>query len=57
MSDINKLILDKLKSYPSDVQELCEIAIQYAEQGLPETSIVEQLNSVARNIVKKEAEK
>jgi len=53
MSDINKLIIDKLKKHTSDVQELCEIAIQCAEQGLSEASIAEQLNSVVRNIIKK----
>jgi hypothetical protein len=55
MSDINKLILEKLCYYPEDVKELCGVAIHYAEQGLPETSIAEQLNAVVRNIVKKGA--
>lgn len=56
MSDINVLILEKLNNYEQDVKELCEVAIGFAEQGLSETSISEQLRAVVRSVVKKGGE-
>jgi hypothetical protein len=54
MSDVNELIRRKLKAYSHDVQELAFTAIKLSDSGLPEASISEQLESVVRQIVRRE---
>jgi hypothetical protein len=53
MSDINQIILEKLKEYDPAVVELAVKALDYAEQNMPEPTIAEQLENVVRQIVKK----
>lgn len=52
MSDINQIILDKLKGYDPAVVELATKALVYADQNMTEQTIAEYLESVVRNIVK-----
>ncbi len=57
MSEINELILEKLKKYDTEVIELAMKAIEYAET-MPEKTVAEQLENVVRQIIKKkESEK
>jgi hypothetical protein len=51
MDKTHKLLKDKLKKYPSDVQELASRALDFAE-SLPEISVAEQLKGVVRQIIK-----
>jgi hypothetical protein len=53
MSEINELILEKLKRYDADVIELAVKALEYAEKNVSEQTIAEQLENVVRQIVKK----
>ncbi len=53
MSEINELILDKLKKYDADVIELAVKALEYAEKNLSEKTIAEHLENVVRQIIKK----
>ena len=50
MTEVNEMILEKLKEYPRDIYELGKKAIELSE-SYPEASIVEQLKSVVRRIV------
>ena len=52
MSEINQLILEKLKNYEPDVVELTVKALYYAEQNMSEQTIAEQLENVVRQITK-----
>lgn len=52
MSDVNELILNKLKEYPPSVLELASKALELA-QSFPEQSVAEQLKSVVRQIAKR----
>jgi predicted AAA+ superfamily ATPase len=52
MSQINVVILQKLKKYPEDVAKLAIEAVRKAE-SLPEQDVEEQLGSMARRLVKK----
>lgn len=51
MVKTHQLIRDKLKKYPSDVQELAVRALEFAE-SMPEMSVAEQLKGVVRQIIK-----
>ncbi len=51
MVKTHQLIRDKLKNYPSDVQELAARALEFAE-SMPEMSVTEQLKGVVRQIIK-----
>ena len=52
MSEINELIKKKLESFPSDVVTLAMEAIEKSENGLPEASVAEYLESVVRKIIR-----
>ena len=51
MSKTHRLIVDKLKKYPTDVQALANRALELAE-SMPESSVTEQLKGVIRQIIK-----
>lgn len=53
MPEINESIVNKLQHYSGPVKELAFAALELAENGLSEASIVEQLSSVVRQIAKK----
>ena len=57
MKDINHAILIKLKEYESDVFDLSNKALELAGNSIPEQSIVEQLESLAREIIRKKRRK
>jgi len=51
--DVNRLIIDKLRSsYPDDVAELAIRAVQLSE-NLPETSVFEALQGLVREAARK----
>lgn len=56
MSEINKIILDKLRDYDPAVSELALKAIELAGQQNSEAMIVEYLENHARKIIKNMAE-
>jgi len=51
MAETHQLIKDKLRKYPRDVQALATRALELAE-SMPESSVVEQLKGVVRQITK-----
>lgn len=51
MSEINDLIINKLKAWPPDVAKLAVEAVRLSET-LPEVTVSEQLQSVVRNLVR-----
>ncbi len=55
MSKTHQLIVDKLKKYPADVQELANSALDLSE-SMPESSVTEQLKGVIRQIIKEKEE-
>jgi len=55
MSKTHQLIVDKLKKYPADVQELAYSALDLSE-SMPESSVTEQLKGVIRQIIKEKEE-
>ncbi len=52
MSEVNELIIDKLRKYDDDVVELAVESLKYAEEYTEQT-VAEQLENVVRQIVKK----
>lgn len=52
MSEVEQLILSKLKKYDSDVFELADEALKNATKNLSEQTSAEQLENVVRRIVK-----
>ena len=55
MSNIDELIRTKLKGLASnhDVYELAVSALESSGKGLPEASVVDHLESVVRQVVRK----
>jgi hypothetical protein len=51
MHDVNSLIIEKLKKYPHDVQELGLQAIRLSE-SYQELAVAEQLQSIVRKLSK-----
>ncbi|CAD7766672.1 MAG: hypothetical protein DNFNHJIP_00070 [Candidatus Argoarchaeum ethanivorans] len=51
MSNINSLILDKLKKYDKDICTLAKEALIYSE-SLSEKTVAQQLENVVRKIFK-----
>lgn len=51
MSEVNELIIQKLKEYDPDVRELATEALKLSET-LSEQSVAEQLENVVRQIIK-----
>ena len=56
MPDINELIKNKLKTYPSEFCEVAIKAIELSESGLPVESIAEQIGNVIRQVVRKKGD-
>ena len=54
MAEVNDLIIEKLKQYPTDVQSLAVAAIRLSET-LPVGSVAEQLESEIRKIIRQGA--
>ena len=51
-SNINKMIVQKLKEFPEDVAELSIVAVILSEK-YPEMTVFEQLEALVREITKK----
>lgn len=51
MSEINEIILEKIKRYPPDVQKLILKALELSETSQP-TAIADMLEGYMRDIVK-----
>ena len=57
MTDINKLIIEKLSAYPDDVRLVAEKALEFATaEHTSESLIAEQLKGLVRDVVKQEPE-
>lgn len=52
MGDINEIIKNKLREYPSDIAQLAMKAIELSESTTPESVVAEQLGLEVRQIVK-----
>ena len=55
MSKTHRLIVDKLKKYPVDVQALANSTLELSE-SMPESSVTEQLKGIIRQIIKEKEE-
>lgn len=53
LTDVNKLIIEKLDTYPADVRELAIQAIRLSE-SYPETAVAEQLQTIVRKLAKQQ---
>ncbi len=53
MTEINELIKLKISKYPKDVQELAIETLKMVDLGLSKQSIIQKLESVLRQIVKR----
>jgi hypothetical protein len=51
MAKTHQLIIEKLKKYPAEIQELAEHALNLADT-MPEQSVTEQLKGVIRKIIR-----
>ena len=55
-SEVNQMIIKKLRSYPDSVSELAIKAIQLSE-NLPEVTVVEMLQTIVRDVSRKREDK
>ena len=52
LPDVNRLIVERLQSYPAAVAELAVRAVQLSE-NLPEASVFEALQGLVRDLARK----
>lgn len=55
MADLNRLIVEKLDQYPSDVRDLAVRAVELSTSN-PEQAVTEMLKGLSRDLVRKKGQ-